>query len=96
MPTELHLQPRAVLTGLGAGVLTTLLFTLPPLLDIRGVRPILILRREPSRGPKDGILGLVLRGAPWVVLAHRCHGTDIVGARHWPGHALELVLEESA
>ena len=27
------------------GVLTTLLFTLPPLLDIRGVRPILILRR---------------------------------------------------
>ena len=34
-----------MLTGLGAGVLITLLFTLPPLLDIRGVRPILILRR---------------------------------------------------
>ena len=30
---------------MGAGLLTTLLFTLPPLLDIRGVRPILILRR---------------------------------------------------
>ena len=43
--TELHIQLRTVLTGLGAGVLTTLLFTLPPLLDIRGVRPILILRR---------------------------------------------------
>ncbi|CAN5431368.1 FtsX-like permease family protein [soil metagenome] len=43
--TELHVQWRTVLTGLGAGVLTTLLFTLPPLLDIRGVRPILILRR---------------------------------------------------
>jgi putative ABC transport system permease protein len=43
--TDLHLQLRTVLTGLGAGVLTTLLFTLPPLLDIRGVRPILILRR---------------------------------------------------
>ena len=43
--TELHVQLRTVLTGLGAGVLTTLLFTLPPLLDIRGVRPILILRR---------------------------------------------------
>lgn len=40
-----HLQLRAVLIGLGVGVLTTLLFTLPPLLDIRGVRPILILRR---------------------------------------------------
>ncbi|MCU1321406.1 MAG: hypothetical protein JWM43_1055 [Acidobacteriaceae bacterium] len=43
--TELHVQWRTVITGLGAGVLTTLLFTLPPLLDIRGVRPILILRR---------------------------------------------------
>ena len=45
VPTELHLQPRAILVGLGAGLLTTLLFTLPPLLDIRGVRPSLILRR---------------------------------------------------
>jgi putative ABC transport system permease protein len=43
--TELHLQPGAVFTGLAVGILTTLLFTLPPLLDIRGVRPILILRR---------------------------------------------------
>jgi putative ABC transport system permease protein len=34
-----------VVTGLAVGILTTLLFTLPPLLDIRGVRPILILRR---------------------------------------------------
>jgi putative ABC transport system permease protein len=45
VPTEFHIQMRAVFVGLGAGVLTTLLFTLPPLLDIRGVRPILILRR---------------------------------------------------
>jgi putative ABC transport system permease protein len=45
VPTAVHLQLRTVLTGLGAGILTTLLFTLPPLLDIRSVRPILILRR---------------------------------------------------
>ena len=45
VPTDLHLQPRAIFAGLGAGILTTLLFTLPPLLDIRNVRPILILRR---------------------------------------------------
>ena len=45
MQTEMHVQGRTVLTGLAVGVLTTLLFTLPPLLDIRGVRPILILRR---------------------------------------------------
>jgi putative ABC transport system permease protein len=39
------LEPRAIGLGLAAGLLTTLLFTLPPLLDIRNVRPILILRR---------------------------------------------------
>src|SRR5277367_123292 len=43
--TELHVQWSTVLTGLAVGILTTLLFTLPPLLDIRSVRPILILRR---------------------------------------------------
>lgn len=42
---DLHIDPHAVAAGLGAGMLTTLLFTLPPLLDIRGIRPILILRR---------------------------------------------------
>jgi putative ABC transport system permease protein len=48
----LHLTPtlrldfRAIALGLTAGLLTTLLFTLPPLLDIRNVRPILILRRN--------------------------------------------------
>jgi putative ABC transport system permease protein len=45
VPPEFHFQLGAVFTGLGAGILITLLFTLPPLLDIRGVRPILILRR---------------------------------------------------
>lgn len=45
IPTQYHIQPRAILAGLGSGVLTTLLFTLPPLLDIRSVRPSLILRR---------------------------------------------------
>jgi putative ABC transport system permease protein len=50
---SVHVQVRTVLTGLGVGILTTLLFTLPPLLDIRGVRPILILRRavEDSEDP---------------------------------------------
>src|SRR5882757_3896017 len=43
--TALHIQTRTILTGLAAGILTTLLFTLPPLLDIRNIRPILILRR---------------------------------------------------
>ncbi len=45
MEMTLHLQLQTVVTGLAAGVLTTLLFTLPPLLDIRSVRPVLIFRR---------------------------------------------------
>ena len=53
VPVSVHVQVRTVLTGLGVGILTTLLFTLPPLLDIRGIRPILILRRavEDSEDP---------------------------------------------
>jgi putative ABC transport system permease protein len=43
---SLRLDTHAIGLGLGAGLLTTLLFTLPPLLDIRNVRPILILRRN--------------------------------------------------
>ncbi|MDE1161460.1 MAG: FtsX-like permease family protein [Acidobacteriaceae bacterium] len=52
----LHLTPhfaldgRSMALGVAAGLLTTLLFTLPPLLDIRGVRPILILRRNVEAG----------------------------------------------
>jgi putative ABC transport system permease protein len=42
---DLHIDPAAIFAGLAAGILTTLLFTLPPLLDIRNIRPILILRR---------------------------------------------------
>jgi len=36
----------AAVQGIGIGVLTTLLFTLPPLLAIRKIRPALILRRD--------------------------------------------------
>ena len=42
---NIQIQASTVVTGLAAGVLTTLLFTLPPLLDIRGVRPSQIFRR---------------------------------------------------
>lgn len=39
-------DPLSALQGLAIGILTTLLFTLPPLLGIRRIRPSLILRRE--------------------------------------------------
>ncbi|HUQ92064.1 MAG TPA: FtsX-like permease family protein [Bryobacteraceae bacterium] len=47
-----HLNPgmrwdaASALQGMAIGVLTTLLFTLPPLLSIRRIRPSIILRRE--------------------------------------------------
>ncbi len=56
--TELHVQLSTILTGLTVGILTTLLFTLPPLLDIRGVRPILILRRAVDDADDPFVIGI--------------------------------------
>lgn len=39
-------EPWSALQGLGVGILTTMLFTFPSLLDIRRIKPNLILRRE--------------------------------------------------
>jgi putative ABC transport system permease protein len=47
---------RSVLAGMGTGLLTTLLFCLPPLLDVRAVRPVLVLRRLVEPGP-EGMRG---------------------------------------
>ncbi len=67
---DLHIDPHAILAGLGAGLLTTLLFTLPPLLDIRNFRPILILRRAVDDvGEEDGATRQQrLRQAVWSTL----------------------------
>jgi putative ABC transport system permease protein len=43
---------RSIAAGMGTGLLTTLLFCLPPLLDVRGVRPVLVLRRLVEQGPE--------------------------------------------
>jgi putative ABC transport system permease protein len=54
LPIEptLQLPIRAGLAGLGTGMLTTLLFCLPPLLDIRHVKPSLVLRRQVEAQPE--------------------------------------------
>jgi len=54
--TTLEFPWRSALAGLGTGLLTTLLFCLPPLLDVRTVRPVLVLRRLVEQGP-EGIGG---------------------------------------
>jgi putative ABC transport system permease protein len=51
---------RSIAAGLGTGLLTTLLFCLPPLLDVRGVRPVLVLRRLVEPGP-EGFRGWLAR-----------------------------------
>jgi putative ABC transport system permease protein len=49
---QLEFPWRSVAAGLGTGLLTTLLFCLPPLLDVRAVRPVLVLRRLVEQGPE--------------------------------------------
>jgi putative ABC transport system permease protein len=51
---------QSALAGLATGLLTTLLFCLPPLLDVRAVRPVLVLRRLVEQGP-TGIGGWLAR-----------------------------------
>jgi putative ABC transport system permease protein len=62
LPVHATLQVpwQSIAAGLGTGLLTTLLFCLPPLLDVRGVRPVLVLRRLVEQGP-DGIGGWFAR-----------------------------------
>jgi putative ABC transport system permease protein len=51
---EIRLPLGPVLAALGTGILTTLLFCLPPLLDVRNVRPSLVLRRMVESGDGTG------------------------------------------
>lgn len=46
LPVAAHMSWNPIIAGLLTGVLTTLLFTLPPLLGIREMRPLSILRRN--------------------------------------------------
>jgi putative ABC transport system permease protein len=59
-----HLQFKfpwqSAAAGLATGLLTTLLFCLPPLLDVRNIRPVLVLRRLVEQGP-TGIAGWIDR-----------------------------------
>jgi len=58
--TVIEFPWRSVAAGLGTGLLTTLLFCLPPLLDVRGVRPVLVLRRLVEPAP-EGVSGWFAR-----------------------------------
>ncbi len=55
LPVEGHLALGPVLIGMFTGILTTLLFTLPPLLEIRDFRPLRILRRNVEDDRRPGL-----------------------------------------
>jgi putative ABC transport system permease protein len=52
---------RSAAAGLATGLLTTLLFCLPPLLDVRQVRPILVLRRLVEEAEQKGFVAFLRR-----------------------------------
>lgn len=66
---DLRLPWHSALAGLGTGILTTVLFCLPPLLQIRSVRPNLVLRRMVEEPESQHSWWLRLRDskAQWIV-----------------------------
>ena len=59
--TTLAFPWRSALAGLATGLLTTLLFCLPPLLDVRKVRPIMVLRRMIEQSEERGFVAFLRR-----------------------------------
>ncbi|HEX4005045.1 MAG TPA: FtsX-like permease family protein [Acidobacteriaceae bacterium] len=89
---DLRLPLNPVLAALGTGILTTLLFCLPPLLDVRKVRPSLVLRRTVEGGDEAGerVFQFRGRGGKWLVAT----GVAVVlsfAFRHWRRTDLSLV-----
>jgi putative ABC transport system permease protein len=70
MHTDLRLPWHSALAGLGTGILTTVLFCLPPLLQIRTVRPNLVLRRMVEEPSAQQTLWVRLRDskAQWITV----------------------------
>jgi putative ABC transport system permease protein len=50
----LRLPVRSVSAAFGTGILTTILFCLPPLLDVRKIRPSIVLRKAVEGGDAEG------------------------------------------
>src|SRR6201992_3333851 len=66
----LRLPVRSVMAAFGTGILTTILFCLPPLLDVRRIRPNIVLRHSvesAERGTKRNLLAALRENkAQWI------------------------------
>jgi putative ABC transport system permease protein len=83
LPQDYGLTPSAILQGLAVGILVAILFSIVPLLEVRHVKPSLLLRDAPRLGVgidwlKWGVTGLV--------------AAALVGVASWQGGSLEVGL----
>ncbi len=79
---DLHLPWRSAVAGLATGILTTVLFCLPPLLHIRTVRPNLVLRslvEQPST-QQSWWARLRANKAQWIVAGIILLGLGVIAA----------------
>jgi putative ABC transport system permease protein len=87
LETGYGLTPAAVLQGLAIGVLVSVLFSLVPLLEIRHVKPGLLLRQDAATGWRFDWL-------KWIVTA--AVATALVGVAAWQAGSLTVGLVLSA
>jgi putative ABC transport system permease protein len=93
---ELGLVPAAALQGLAVGVVTALLFSLLPLLTIRGIAPAQILRRDlagtPGADRRARALATLALGGGLVALAAWLSGSPRLGSIFVGGLAAAALL----
>jgi putative ABC transport system permease protein len=78
-------DPLPAMEGIGIAALVTLLFTLPPLLEIRMIRPAQVFRREMSEERRPW------RAAPYVARGAILVGVGVVAATLTEGSARDAV-----
>ncbi len=81
--TALEFPWGSMAAGLGTGLLTTLLFCLPPLLDVRAVRPVLVLRRMVEQGSSSFGAFIERWAARWLQLVLAGAVVFALGAIAW-------------
>ena len=85
---RLEWQPISALQAAAVGILTTLLFSVPPLLSIRQIRPALIFRREMERLQQSPLERLQASGPS--ILAGALIVTGLAGIAAWFGDSVEM------